>query len=118
MSFSNIMDSNSYKGGATEDEAAPLIAARERLLGPANRLFYERPVHIVRGEGAHLYDADGVEYLDAYNNVVSVGHCERRVVDAVTRQMLTLNTHTRYLHQASSTTPSGCWPACRTRSTR
>ncbi|MDZ4266155.1 MAG: aspartate aminotransferase family protein, partial [Mycobacterium sp.] len=99
MSFSNIMDSNSYRGGAPEDEAAPLIAARERLLGPANRLFYERPVHIVRGEGAHLYDADGVEYLDAYNNVVSVGHCERRVVDAVTRQMSTLNTHTRYPHQ-------------------
>ncbi|MGZ8803666.1 MAG: aminotransferase class III-fold pyridoxal phosphate-dependent enzyme, partial [Mycobacterium sp.] len=95
MGFSNIMDSNSYQGGRPDE---PLIAARERLLGPANRLFYQRPVHIVRGEGAHLYDAEGLEYLDAYNNVVSVGHCEPRVVDAVTRQMSTLNTHTRYLH--------------------
>ncbi|MGB3354895.1 MAG: aspartate aminotransferase family protein [Mycobacterium sp.] len=99
MGFSNIMDSNSFRGQPPADDTAPLIAARERLLGPANRLFYERPVHLVRGEGAHLYDADGLQYLDAYNNVVSVGHCEPRVVDAVTRQMSTLNTHTRYLHE-------------------
>ncbi|CAA0101554.1 Isoleucine 2-epimerase [Mycolicibacterium vanbaalenii] len=99
MSFSNIMDSNSYRGQPPAGNTEPLIVARERLLGPANRLFYERPVHIVRGRGVRLYDADGLEYLDAYNNVVSVGHCEPRVVDAVTRQMSTLNTHTRYLHQ-------------------
>ncbi|MBX7431107.1 aspartate aminotransferase family protein [Mycobacterium sp. Y57] len=91
------MDSNSYRPGAA-DGAEPLIAARQRLLGPANRLFYQRPVHIVRGLGAHLYDADGLEYLDGYNNVASVGHCEPRVTEAVTRQMATLNTHTRYLH--------------------
>lgn len=97
MAFSNIMDSNSYRAGSPAG-AEPLIAARERLLGPANRLFYERPVHIVRGEGAYLFDADGVRYLDAYNNVAGVGHCEPRVVEAVTRQMSTLNTHTRYLH--------------------
>lgn len=36
-----------------------LIARRERLLGPAYRLFYENPVHIVRGEGVWLIDADG-----------------------------------------------------------
>ncbi len=98
MGFSNIMDSNSYRSGDS-GQTEPLIAARERLLGPANRLFYEQPVHIVRGQGTYLYDADGNEYLDAYNNVVSVGHCEPRVVDAVTRQMSTLNTHTRYLHR-------------------
>ncbi len=95
-SFSNIMDSNSYHSAV--EEAEPLIAARQRLLGPANRLFYDRPVHLVRGEGAHLYDAEGLRYLDAYNNVLSVGHGEPRVVEAVTQQMSTLNTHTRYLH--------------------
>jgi 4-aminobutyrate aminotransferase-like enzyme len=96
MSFSNIMDSNSY----TADRACdPLIASRERVLGPAYRLFYDHPVHLVRGHGSHLFDADGVRYLDAYNNVASVGHCHPHVVDAVSRQMATLNTHTRYLHR-------------------
>jgi 4-aminobutyrate aminotransferase-like enzyme len=96
VSFSNIMDSNSYRAEGTAD---PLIVSRERVLGPAYRLFYDQPVHLVRGQGSHLFDADGVRYLDAYNNVASVGHCHPHVVDAVTRQMGTLNTHTRYLHR-------------------
>ncbi|MGB3482956.1 MAG: aspartate aminotransferase family protein [Mycobacterium sp.] len=98
MSFSNIMDSNSYSAGSA-GAAEPLIAAREKVLGPAYRLFYERPVHLVRGQGSYLFDADGRRYLDAYNNVASVGHCNQHVVEAVTRQLSTLNTHTRYLHQ-------------------
>jgi 4-aminobutyrate aminotransferase-like enzyme len=75
-----------------------LVERRARLLGPAYRLFYQRPVHIVRGSGCRLWDADGHEYLDAYNNVVSVGHCNPSVVQAVERQMRELCTHTRYLH--------------------
>ncbi|AKK29311.1 aspartate aminotransferase family protein [Mycobacterium sp. EPa45] len=99
MSFSNIMDSNSYSADHPVDPATEsLIAARDRILGPAYRLFYQRPVHLVRGEGTRLYDADGACYLDAYNNVASVGHCHPHVVEAVTRQLSTLNTHTRYLH--------------------
>jgi 4-aminobutyrate aminotransferase-like enzyme len=90
------MDSNSYTADGDGD---PLIEARERVLGPANRLFYDRPVHLVRGQGSHVFDADGARYLDAYNNVASVGHCHPHVVDAVMRQMSTLNTHTRYLHR-------------------
>jgi len=96
MSFSNIMDSNSYQGGQRDD---PLIAARDRVLGPAYRLFYDEPVHLVRGYGTKLFDADGNDYLDAYNNVASVGHCHPHVIDSVTRQLSTLNTHTRYLHE-------------------
>ncbi|OHT80075.1 aspartate aminotransferase family protein [Mycobacteroides saopaulense] len=98
MSFSNIMDSNSYAGQHEDPDIESLISARQRMLGPAYRLFYERPVHLVRGQGSHLFDIEGNRYLDAYNNVASVGHCHPHVVDAVTRQMSTLNTHTRYLH--------------------
>ena len=49
-------------------------------------LSFTRWVRIVRGEGVHLYDADGQAYLDAYNNVPSVGHCHPRVVEAIARQ--------------------------------
>ncbi len=71
---------------------------RERLLGPGNPLFYDAPVHLVRGEGAWLYDAEERRYLDCYNNVPCVGHCHPRVVKAIARQSGLLNTHTRYLH--------------------
>ncbi len=75
-----------------------LISDRARLLGPNVSTFYEEPVHIVRGEGVWLWDANGRKYLDCYNNVPHVGHCNPRVVDAIHRQASTLNTHTRYLH--------------------
>ncbi|WP_349960375.1 aspartate aminotransferase family protein [Rhizobium sp. ZPR3] len=78
---------------------ATLIARRERLLGRNMSLFYDDPVHLVRGEGVWLWDADGRKYLDCYNNVPHVGHCHPRVVEAITRQASTLNTHTRYLHE-------------------
>lgn len=77
-----------------------LLERRRRLLGPAYRLFYDRPVHLVRGEGVWLYDAQGLRYLDAYNNVASVGHCHPKVVAALAQQAGVLNTHTRYLHDA------------------
>ena len=60
-----------------------LLRRRARALGPAYRLFYERPLHLVRGEGAWLFDADGRRYLDGYNNVASVGHAHPAVLEAL-----------------------------------
>ena len=76
-----------------------LLARRERLLGPGNPLFYDEPVHLVRGEGVWLYGNDGTRYLDCYNNVPCVGHCHPKVVEALCKQAALLNTHTRYLHE-------------------
>ena len=93
---------NAYTPGqghlAPEDEAR--VARRAALLGPAYRLFYETPLHLVRGDGVWLYDRDGNAYLDTYNNVASVGHCHPRVVAAMADQAGILATHTRYLHDA------------------
>jgi 4-aminobutyrate aminotransferase-like enzyme len=75
-----------------------MIARRKKVLGSAYKLFYDEPVHVVRGEGVWLYDSDGRKFLDMYNNVPHVGHCHPHVVEALTRQIRTLNTHTRYLH--------------------
>lgn len=75
-----------------------MVERRQRLLGPAYRLFYETPVHLVRGQGVWLYDPEGNAYLDTYNNVASVGHAHPRVVAAMAEQAATLATHTRYLH--------------------
>ncbi|MDQ2095874.1 aspartate aminotransferase family protein [Rhodalgimonas zhirmunskyi] len=76
-----------------------LLDRRERLLGPRLTTFYEQPVHLVRALGTKVWDADGKEYLDCYNNVPHVGHCHPKVVEAICKQAGTLNTHTRYLHE-------------------
>jgi 4-aminobutyrate aminotransferase-like enzyme len=75
-----------------------LTDRRARLMGPNVSTFYRRPLHLVRGQGVWLWDADGKRYLDCYNNVPHVGHCHPRVVQAICDQAGMLNTHTRYLH--------------------
>jgi len=76
-----------------------LKARRDAALGTGAALFYDEPVHIVRGEGAYLFDPDGRRYVDMYNNVPCVGHANPRVVEAMARQAATLNVHSRYLHE-------------------
>ena len=75
-----------------------LIERRKRAMGPAYEHFYERPLYLTKGEGVWLYDNEGNRYLDCYNNVPSVGHCHPYVVEQLSKQIATLNTHTRYLH--------------------
>jgi 4-aminobutyrate aminotransferase-like enzyme/Ser/Thr protein kinase RdoA (MazF antagonist) len=74
------------------------LARRHRLMGAGAELFYEKPLHLVRGEAVWLYDAQGRAYLDVYNNVPHVGHTHPTVVAAIQRQTAILATHTRYLH--------------------
>ena len=74
------------------------LAARRAAVSPGNqKLSYDAPLHLVRGERHFLYDGAGAQYLDAYNNVPHVGHANPHVVAAVRRQMSLLNTNTRYL---------------------
>jgi 4-aminobutyrate aminotransferase-like enzyme len=73
---------------------------RAAVVGPAmTPPTYREPLHLVRGEGVWLIDADGRRYLDAYNNVPVVGHSHPRVVEATVRQARLLNTNMRYLHE-------------------
>ena len=76
-----------------------LLERRYRVMGRNSPLFYDKPLHLVRGEGVWIFDADGNRYLDAYNNVPHVGHSHPRVVAALGRQAAILNTHTRYLDE-------------------
>ncbi|HEY4224260.1 MAG TPA: aminotransferase class III-fold pyridoxal phosphate-dependent enzyme [Pseudolysinimonas sp.] len=94
-----------YFDPADTDELDPrtadLVRRRAAALGPAYRLFYREPLELVRGEGAHVWDRDGTEYLDVYNNVPSAGHAHPRIVAAIAEQAARLNTHTRYLDEAT-----------------
>ena len=66
-------------------------------LGPVP-LDYDRPLHIVRGEGVWLFDARRDRYLDAYNNVPVVGMPIRGSSRRSLVRPRTLNTNMRYLH--------------------
>jgi 4-aminobutyrate aminotransferase-like enzyme/Ser/Thr protein kinase RdoA (MazF antagonist) len=74
------------------------IKRRHDVLGKRLSTFYKKPIHVERGRGAILFDADGRAFIDAYNNVPSVGHCHPYVVNAVSRQARQLSTNTRYIY--------------------
>ena len=83
--------------------SVPALAERRaQAVGPAmTPPTYREPLHIVRGEGVWLIDAEGRRFLDAYNNVPVVGHGHPRVVEAIVRQARRLNTNMRYLHETA-----------------
>jgi 4-aminobutyrate aminotransferase-like enzyme len=81
------------------NDTTELLARRNAALGAGAPLFYEVPLHIVRGDGVYVYDNEGRRYLDMYNNVPCVGHANPYVVEAIGRQQATLNVHSRYLHE-------------------
>ena len=76
-----------------------LLAARRAVLGGLE-LSYDPPLHLVRGDGVWLIDAEGRRYLDAYNNVPVAGHSHPAVAEAAFAQARRLAVNTRYLHEA------------------
>ena len=87
-----------HEAAGTLPASSAIRRRRSRLLGARAELFYEEPLHLVRGEDVWLYGADGRRYLDVYNNVPHVGHAHPAVVAAIHTQSALLATNTRYLH--------------------
>lgn len=83
---------------ARVDASKSLSERRQQVLGQHLAHFYSNPVHLEQGAGVWLYGPNGEKYLDGYNNVPVVGHCHPHVVRAISRQIKTLNTHTRYFY--------------------
>lgn len=57
-------------------------------------VYTKRPIALVRGAGAHVWDSDGVEYIDCVGGQgsVNVGHANPQVAAAIARQAQTLIT--------------------------
>src|SRR5512133_1073907 len=55
-------------------------------------LYSKRPVAIVRGSGAHLWDADGREYIDCVGGqgAANIGHANPAIAEAIYKQAQTL----------------------------
>lgn len=62
------------------------IIAQEALY--TSGLYPKRPLAIVRGEGARLYDADGRVYIDCVGGqgAANLGHCHPAIVTAIREQ--------------------------------
>jgi len=79
--------------------SAETIHGQREYLLPAMIHLYDEPLVLSSGEGSYVRDPEGHEYLDLFSGILttSVGHCNPRVVEAVTKQMHTLG-HTSTLY--------------------
>ncbi len=66
--------------------------AHRRHVFPAVQTFYDEPMPIVRGQGQHVWDADGNRYVDFFGGILTVGlgHCHPEVNHAIREQVDTL----------------------------
>lgn len=64
----------------------------ERYTGALMNTFGPPKLVLARGEGAHVWDADGREYVDLLGGIAvnALGHAHPRLVEAVTTQLQTL----------------------------
>jgi 4-aminobutyrate aminotransferase-like enzyme/Ser/Thr protein kinase RdoA (MazF antagonist) len=84
---------------AHQKGSAILEQRRARIGGNLSISYKRNPLTIARARGQYLFDEHGQRFLDCYNNVPHVGHTHPHVVRAAIKQMQTLNTNTRYLHE-------------------
>lgn len=79
------------KSNALWERAKDLIPAGTQTLskGPSQFCDGFGPKYLVRGEGSHVWDADGQEYIDYPMGLgsVSLGHGRPEVVAAITKQL-------------------------------
>lgn len=77
------------------------LLARHRQVLPAwLALYYDEPIELVSGQGRHVRDREGVEYLDFFGGILTTmtGHAVPEVVAAVQEQAgRMLHTSTLYL---------------------
>ena len=85
-----------------EPPAAPepdtYLQRRGNLMPPSLSISYKQPIVMRRAAFQYMFDQKGRTFLDAYNNIMLVGHCHPKVVQATSRTLGRLNTNTRYLY--------------------
>jgi len=87
-------------GASPISEENDLINRRQSVIPSVLSLSYNRPIHMTGAAFQYMYDGENRTILDAYNNIIHVGHCHPVVVGAAQKAMATLNTNTRYLYRS------------------
>ena len=65
-----------------------LLARHRKVLPDWLALYYEQPIALERGEGRHVWDAEGNRYLDFFAGILTTmsGHAVPEIVDAIKNQ--------------------------------
>lgn len=95
-----FMKACGFAGAIHAGDDAELMQRRRQHVGRNLSIAYKDKLKIVKGALQYLYDDKGNTFVDCVNNPSHVGHCHPVVVRKMQQQVATLNTNTRYLHDA------------------
>src|SRR6185295_6422783 len=87
-----------FKGVISGADYTGLLKDRNEHIGRNLSISYKDKIKIVKGALQYLYDDTGRTFIDCVNNPSHVGHCHPVVVKKMQKQIATLNTNSRYLH--------------------
>lgn len=79
---------------------AELLARHRHIMPTWLGLYYAEPIELVRGEGRHVWDAEGNRYLDFFGGILTnmTGYAIPELVEVIQRQAASmLHTSTLYL---------------------
>tara|TARA_R110002051_G_scaffold86498_2_gene152351 strand:- start:7817 stop:10084 length:2268 start_codon:yes stop_codon:yes gene_type:complete len=104
VSINPIMAKNTFRAasGFSKQESKSLktqLERRSKNISSALSLSYKEPIQMSGAAFQYMYDTDGNTYLDAYNNIIQVGHCHPKVVRVAQSTISKLNTNTRYIYE-------------------
>lgn len=83
-------------------EHTELAKRRKAVIPDWVSMYYEEPIEVERGEGRHVWDAEGNRYLDFFGGILTTmtGHAVPEVTSAVSEQAgKILHTSTLYLNR-------------------
>jgi 4-aminobutyrate aminotransferase-like enzyme len=87
----------------TRSTVSDAVRKHTEFLFPAVAMYYQEPIALVKGEGEHVWDDQGNQYLDAFGGVltVSVGHANPEINKAWIDQVNSIaHTSTLYANNA------------------
>jgi adenosylmethionine-8-amino-7-oxononanoate aminotransferase len=87
------MTTTTFPDLITEAQASEERFLRQIFVRDQMAEWSKDPLLMARAEGMHYWDVNGTRYLDALSGIytVSVGHRNRRVIEAIQRQLETLH---------------------------
>lgn len=80
--------------------SSSILNQRNDYVASCQEHYFRTPPQIERGYRQFMYDVNGRGYLDTVNNVAVVGHGHPLIAENVYKQLLILNTNSRFLYQS------------------
>ncbi len=103
LAVNPIKATNEFRKASGFDVATPpsidlKLKERSKTISTSLSVSYKNPIYMSKSAFQYMYDKAGNTFLDAYNNIMLVGHSHPKITKAASKTLARLNTNTRYIY--------------------